>query len=122
MDALYLTREEFGLDLFKAITLFSARDQLRRLYRKRLTDLSIDVEPKKLLLAAMQAKEQELTDQIMAILSTLEPDDIHRLLDQYEAQIPEASVEVEVIEDAEVVELLPDEIITEVVDDPEHSE
>lgn len=85
----YITKEEFGLDLYECIKLFAMRHQLRAVRKRLYTNLDISVADKKLKMADMGKEEEELTAKIQALIGTLKREDVKRLLDTYET--PEAA-------------------------------
>jgi hypothetical protein len=73
-----ITREEFGLTLYRVISLFSQRDQLRKdqasdVYRERRDRL-----------AWYREQEKDLTQQIVALMPEIAPADQAWLMDRFE--------------------------------------
>lgn len=73
----WMTRQDFGADLYEAIWLFAGREQVRHYLRAR---------PPQKRRIEFQKREKELSDQILVLMPTLSSDDQRRLLDRYESQ------------------------------------
>jgi len=80
----HITKEQFGLSLFECIKLFAGRDQVRRNWHQFNTSDKLDVTEKNKRLRELEKRDKDLTQQILAVIPTLQPDDQRRLLEQYE--------------------------------------
>lgn len=84
----FLTKEEFGLDLYECIKLFAGRHQIRA-YIRRLEKKEEDeplTERERFTLTGHRTKDKELTEQITVLMPKLSATDQRRLLDRYESQ------------------------------------
>lgn len=81
----YLSREQFGLDLYDTIRRFGALDQVRQEFKRVCTADGLTVEARKRRLDELRKFDTEMTKKITALMETLNPDDVRRLLSQFEA-------------------------------------
>jgi hypothetical protein len=82
----YLSQAEFGQTMFRAITLFAGRAQVRKYYRLKVTDLDVPAWERKRQLDALKQREAELTTQITEIIGLLPLDEQRELLRRYEEE------------------------------------
>lgn len=80
-----ITMEEFGVELYKCITLCAQRQQIRQDYRHLVTNLNVKPAERKRRLDALTQREEALTKQIEVLFPKLNDADAARLFRQYDA-------------------------------------
>lgn len=80
----YTTREDAGLMLLDAISLYGQLQAVRIGLRKHVNNLTRSVKERKQRYADLRAQEDELNEKIEQLLPHLDPKDVQQLKDRYE--------------------------------------